>query len=164
MNKVEQTINRAAETPDYHVVNAGLHPELVLDCFIVPNGTYILKDNEFNCDSFVKTNAAFGIKTEMDDEVFQVWIVPSDPKLQEENNNWTDHGIGSGYDHCFFGVNCAPSVLPYSLLKDKKEGDEVELESNVGFKYKLRFSQLPYRYSRFGSFDEVVNSLHKRIA
>ncbi len=178
MNKIEKSVNRFEGLPekletaiaegDFKVVNAGLGT-FELTCFIVPNGSYILKENEIfkmgsYIDETVRRNTSFGIKTTPEDEVMQTWIFPSNELFYKSNDNWTDHGLPDQFVELFNNEGYAPAVLPYSFLKDRKEGEVVELESASGFRYRMRFEQLPWRYGRYGRFEDVVRNLHKKSA
>lgn len=53
-----------------------------------------------------------------------------------------------------------PSYLPYNLLKDLKEGDEIILTHNkLGRKIKLIAKQQGYRYGGWGPFQGVLNQV-----
>jgi len=173
MNTIEKSVNRFEGLPekleqavadgDFKVVNAGLGT-FELTVFIVPNDPYVLKDNEMFVDDNIRRNKSFGINTTPDDEVFQVWIFPSNELFYKQNDNWGDHGIPEQWVELFNKEEYAPWVLPHSFLKDKKEGDVVELESASGFRYRMRFEQKPWRYGRFGRFEDVVSGLHRKSA
>jgi len=182
MNKIESVVNRAADNTvkgmfedipekletaivegDFKVVNAGLGT-FELTVFIVPNGSYILKENRIMKDENIRRNRSFGIETTENDEVMQTWVFPSNELFYKSNDNWTAHGLPDQFVELFNNEGYAPGVLPYSFLKDKKEGDVVELTTASGFKYRMRFEQIPWRYGRFGRFEEVVGHLHRKSA
>ncbi len=147
---------------------------LALSCFIVPNsirkigyctisdvgGTHIWDMNlsEMERLSHFRFTPIRGAR------YIEVWI--HNP-AEGSNSNWTDHGIPQEYLHLFdYDQNeryaHAPNLLPMKFLLNKKEGDEVTLRDDHRALITLKFEQLPYRYSRFGKFEEVVDKLLKK--
>lgn len=94
-----------------------------------------------------------------------------------DNSNWVDHGVDqlrediskedflNGRDDW----RVSTSLLPIQLFKGKKEGDVVTVKLPVRrhtghgscevawIKASIALAQKKYRYSRFGSFDEIVS-------
>lgn len=110
------------------------------------------------------------------DKLVQVWFVSKynenlgNDYLKEDNlgsDNLGDHGFrmdGKPYGFRY-------SHLPYSLIKDMKEGDTMDLEFEVftededdnrtydTIKLHITFDQRSYRYQRFGNFEDVVRKV-----
>lgn len=158
---IPEKIQDSVKSGNFEFVDLGLGA-FELTCFIVPNTPYLLKDNELFVEENIQRNRAFGIETKPGDEVFQVWIAPRNEVFREQDDNWSDHGIPDQWFELFDKENYAPCLLPYSFLKDRKEGESVQLTSSAGFKYRMVFEQLPWRYRRFGRFEEVVGHLHRK--
>ena len=55
--------------------------------------------------------------------------------------------------------NSFPTHLPYTILKDLKEGDTLTLNRKDGVEIILEVSQETTRYARFGKFEEVLENL-----
>ena len=55
--------------------------------------------------------------------------------------------------------NVFPEYFPVSLLKDLEEGDTLVLTTNGGIQFRLKISQIGYRYERFGRFEQVLKSI-----
>ena len=78
-------------------------------------------------------------------------------------DNVTDHGytnemcdvlrITNYYDQF------APSALPYDIIKNVKEGDILTFKKN-DVTINIKFEQLPYRYGRFGKFEDVCHMVY----
>lgn len=97
----------------------------------------------------------------------QVWIhCPA----EGTKSNWTDHGIPEEYQDVFgwsekdadedWKVRAyAPRSLPMSFLKNFKEGTTIDLKISDDLVVTLTAEQLPYRYGRFGRFEEVLERL-----
>ena len=124
-----------------------------LFAFVVPN-----KIGEFSSlyfkDEAAKRAADWGFEVTPDDTAIQVWI---GERNTDSNSNWTDHGIPEEYRNLFTN-KFAPTFLPASMLVNKKEKDSVSLVKG-DVKFNITFLQKPYRYGRFGSFEEVVRDM-----
>ena len=145
--------------------------EIKLSCFIVPNSIrklgYVTISNvngthlwDKDIDELYRV-FSFHVEPVRGAKYVQVWIHCPE---EGENSNWTDHGIPEQY-RLVFGYNkndrfaYAPSVLPVKYLMKFKEGEITTLFENDDYIVTLKFEQLPYRYGRFGRFEEVVEKL-----
>ena len=132
-----------------------------LNCFIVPNDG--MRFNLFlDClrKSMKKDLNNIGIVPEDTDDMIQVWI------SAENEDNCSDHGFPDDIlktlgleDESRFDRRC-PKFLPYSILKDVKEGDVKQFVAPNGAMINIKFEQLPYRYRRFGTFEETLNYVY----
>lgn len=136
-------------------------------CFIIPNGADRFKAC-YSRDDYEVQLKTLGISKPDDEEpMFQTWF------FSDANDNHTCHGwgeelcarFGIGYDpkHPTYMEYDAPSRMPYSVLKDVKEGDVKEFTAPSGAKIRVKFEQLPWRYGRHGRFEEVVNNLYNDL-
>lgn len=145
--------------------------EIKLSCFIVPNsikklgyvtisnvnGTHIWDKDIYELNRISR----FGIEPVRGARYIQVWI-----RCPEEGveSNWTDHGIPEQYKTVFGYYKeskfaFAPSVLPVNYLMQFREGMIATLFERDNHIVTLKFEQLPYRYGRFGRFEDVVKYL-----
>ena len=134
------------------------------DIFIIPNGAckgVEYRDNPINKKrletifQFLKDEKSF------DEEIFiEVWsTTPGDP-----NSNWVDGGFDNGDEEKLssnwpvvdgVGDKRMLKLFPYSLLKDKKEGDIIKF-SFEDVEFELTCNQLDYRYHKYGKFEEIL--------
>ena len=155
----------------HNTTEINMKQEIQLSCFVVPNpiqklgyvtisnvnGTHIWDKDVDELERMSK----FGVWPVRGARYIQVWIhCPA----EGENSNWTDHGIPEQYKNMFGYHNAdrfayAPSVLPMKYLMKFKEGETTTLFENDNCIVTLKFEQLPYRYGRFGRFEEVVEKL-----
>ena len=134
-----------------------------LDAFIVPNGSYSLLPTNPCFKSDMERIQEIGIKPEVGEELIEVWILSRDRHEEGKDSNLTDHGwFELGPQANAFSTEYAPASLPYSVLKDVKEGDSIDLVSKSGQKINLRFNQADYRYRMYGKFEEVTEKVHSR--
>ena len=97
----------------------------------------------------------FGLKVEDNEPMVQVWAA------NEECDNFSNHyshyakmlGEEEVYNKRF------PSYLPYSIIKDLKEGETLTLRREDGLVIELVADQLNTRYRRFGKFEECLSDL-----
>lgn len=140
--------------------NTNTNNILEFECFIVPNK---LVKWEAMPNYFKERLAAdlrrFGIEPD-DGRYVQVWVLSESLGLE----NATDHGLDR--ETCeILGLdanesNCyAPGYLPYSLISELEEGDSIALTTNNNTNIVIEFRQKPYRYGRFGRFEEVLEYL-----
>jgi hypothetical protein len=107
--------------------------------FIVPNAY------EYNCGLCIcDYSNSLSIKNFYNNPLVQVWAA------SEESDNWKYHGhprLGSSF----------PACLPYSLLKDKKENDTLEIKvEDKKWKIELLCKQMGYRYEQCGNFEKAL--------
>lgn len=130
------------------------------EAFIVPNNLVKWE----TMPNYLKERLAadlrrFGIEPD-EGEYAQVWILSESLGLE----NATDHGLDRevcetlGLDYAKRGYY-APGYLPVSLIRGLKEGDSVTTTSENGTNIVIKFEQKPYRYGRFGRFEEVLEYL-----
>lgn len=128
------------------------------DMFIIPNSIRTEKckreyENYFWNDVDKKLRHYFGDEVadlgKGERRLVQVWIV------SKESKNWADSGcpIDNGY---------FPGNFPDWMLEDVKEGDSIDLPLRTGDVLVLTARQLNYRYSRFGSFEDVFKDLTRQ--
>lgn len=142
--------------------------------FVIPNCSCTAKD--FLVDSFrLRTTKRmydicnqFGMDFDPDnDKLIPIWF-HSD---ELESDNLEAHGFKYNGNHYDFRY----AYLPYKILKDIKEGDELTIkfyseyagtyyaeddpmvnESDIWLTMDVKFEQLPYRYGNKGRFEEAV--------
>ena len=131
-----------------------------LSLFIVPNsGT-----RQDVCLDFIKKSNKerlgwLGIKIADDEILYQVWVHCPEEGL----DNCTDHGYSVrqikllGLKEEEFAY--APHYFPANILLNVKEGEVRSYTAPNGCTINIRFEQLPYRYRRFGTIDEVAKRL-----
>ena len=158
--------------------------QIELACFIVPNSNYLCgyghttdKGEFYDADHALMDRCRkFGFPIERNEETVKVWILDrADFRKNQDNcdSNWTDHGIPHKYLRAF-GYRAddenlcysayAPSRIPYRFLKNMREGDTIMLPSlDPEYIITMTFEQKPYRYRRFGAFEDVVKALHDRF-
>lgn len=125
-----------------------------LSVFIVPNAGcagFAL----FNWKNELAKMEALGITASAEEPLYQVWLHCPEKGL----DNVTDHGWGGLEDLLETETTSAPGFLPAKLLLAVKEGEIRAFTAQNGCEVSLRFEQLPYRYARFGRFEEVAEYL-----
>ena len=137
------------------------HKNVNLSMFIVPNSGVNEKYRlDFLRDNDIAECERIGIPLKGDEDVFQVWI--HCPELGIDN--CTDHGLGKEIrKRLGLGEEerlcSAPGYVPFSQFEGKKEGETVTFTSPNGTIVNVKLEQLPYRYGRFGSFEEVFQKM-----
>lgn len=138
-----------------------MEKEINLSMFIVPNqgcrlDQLIIHDEERNLSSF-------GVPFKPNSKCLQVWI------HGEGEDNLTDHGLGDRICDLLGIPNDlkermylrAPGMFPVEELEKVQEGDTLTYNVN-GCTVNIKCEQLPYRYGRFGRFEEVVEMISRR--
>lgn len=123
-----------------------------LHVFIVPNPLIRLSECWDDGIAIRQDAEWFGVQNTNPDDLFvECWVV--DPQ-GGDHSNLTDHRwtTGDGRDHL------VPTYIPVSLLRNKREGETVEFSNELG-QWRIELRQLPYRYGRHGSFEEVLGYL-----
>ena len=132
------------------------------EVFIIPNKTvrgfdFLLKEKVKN-----EMETIFSSHIEhFDNEKFvEIWCMTP----EDAESNWACHGfeeedskkLSSNWPVVNrFNEKLMVNRLPYSLLKNKKEGDVITFSfENVVFE--LTCSQLKHRYKTYGKFEEVL--------
>ena len=144
-----------------YIDSLSLFRELNFKCFIVPNQgiRFNLIPFDFLKDEAKTRCKQIGIDIPETDNMIPVWI------HSEFEDNCTDHGysdeeiIGLGLEDPKHDI-CAPNYLPYSVLKDVKEGDVKTFKAPNGTLVHIKFEQLPYRYGRFGTFENILEKIN----
>ncbi len=146
-----------------------------LKCFVVPNPISFMSDYKegANWAEYIRDyNRNIGIEIDDDyDALVEVWV------HSVGNDSNTDHGWdetqlealglpvdaeGTAYKHDAYGRIHAPSHLPYKAVAGVIEGETRTFVSPNGCNVNITFEQLPYRYGRFGKFEDVVTELMAR--
>lgn len=129
--------------------------------FIIPNHFYLIDEsdteNPFN-GRIIKDMKDLGLSVKNGDYLVQVWAVGS------SSNNWSCHGNAELIEFLFpenkkekeSRTYRFPQYLPYDILKDVKEGEEIILTHSSGKKIKLVANQSSYRYRSYGPFQNVL--------
>ena len=127
--------------------------------FIVPNRLKPVREMkivEFYRDRLKKIEAFYGLT--LDDNELMVEFWATDRSDRSGNSNLNDHGyVTKGGNLYRF-----PTYIPLSLIRDKQEGDILRIDGAQGA-FTLQCLQKPYRYSRFGKFEEVLSGLLSRV-
>jgi hypothetical protein len=119
------------------------------------SGEVTFKWNDFDFrDRFGKSINTQGGSLTLEFQLVQIWA--TDPKSRKDekeySDNWNCHGIDFPKK---FLMGWFPSYVPYTLLKDKKEGDTVKFTYD-GVDIELTCCQTQYRYARFGKFEDAL--------
>ena len=143
--------------------------EANVDAFIVPNKTHVVSDFLFDADDRETAYKLLAWINKVhyepsEDKLVEFWYVS--PEL--ESDNLVDHGfkINGQYCNCDYDIG---RFLPYSMVKDHKEGDTIDViwpydDGSDVMKFILMhvtFKQMGYRYARFGKFEEVLERVTK---
>lgn len=142
--------------------------------FVVPNHASKVSER-LRVEDHYKMMAEYNdLDQEADEHLVETWIVSDD--LGTENLG--DHGfrIVDG-DKELFGNCYKIGLIPYSLLKEKKEGDKIELkyvahvldisnrenpqDEDALLNLTLELDQTDYRYKGFGRFEDVLERVIK---
>jgi hypothetical protein len=142
--------------------------------FVIPNGSCVATDLLVNSAKIRTIKlmrdicAQFNMDFDPDnDKLIQMWF-HSD---ELGSDNLEAHGFKYNGNHYDFRY----AFLPYKILKDIKEGDELTIkfyceyagtyyddndpitnESDIWLTMDVKFEQLPYRYRNKGRFEEAV--------
>ena len=128
--------------------------------FIIPNGLVPVRElrsgSEFAQEKLKDIEAFFGIRLDDEDFLAQFWA--TDRSDRSGNSNLNDHGyVDENEDlHRF------PTYIPVSLVRDKNEGAILRIYGDQGT-FTLQCLQRPYRYARFGRFEETLKGLLDRV-
>lgn len=145
--------------------------EFNAEAFIVPNHAGKLKDFWSKSTSEqvkeIATNV-LGNKPVEDETYVQMWYVAKDIGC----DNLVDHGANVEIDGEKHIIGLRSCYLPYTLLRDKIEGDTVDvtftnyargLDDEPGYGIPITMhvtlNQKDYRYRRFGEFQEVLRGV-----
>ena len=146
--------------------------------FIIPNPVGKINGFIFESDkNFQKELLNInGFSVDEEEKCVQLWV---HNKEELGSDNLNDHGFtmeidGEEYLFMYFDLN----HIPVSMLENVQEGDSIqilipfrrevrvrrdgeweEIDMKVVFDTTIKFEQLPYRYGRFGRFEEVLKSL-----
>ena len=128
--------------------------------FIVPNGLVPVRElrsgSDFAQETLEQIESFFGIKLDDDDWLTQFWA--TDRSDRSGNSNLNDHGYVTQEGNLYR----FPTYIPVSMIANSKEGDTLRINGDQG-RFTLQCLQKPYRYSRFGRFEEVLQSLLSRV-
>lgn len=145
----------------------------IIDIFIIPNSLSLAtEDNtalwaEISNNRVGRLNISDDWKIRLGDYGVQVWAVgsPHDCAERDAHSNLTDHGLDDDLVERLGltvededGNPSFLSFMPLRMISTVKENDIVPLTENVH----MRFTQLPYRYSRFGNIEETLTSLRQK--
>ena len=137
----------------------------MVEMFIVPNHCSVVNsatDSDRNKHWREKINLQFkNLDLRYNGEVIK--MVDGDLPVQiwttgMGSENWQDHGIPASISIPEVGISPEyfPGYLPYRVVKDLKEGSTLELTWLKGESLRITAAQLPYRYRRFGRFEEAL--------
>ena len=127
--------------------------------FIIPN-TAVKESDFFEKERYDKfLDAQNQVLSQFEDlraeqPMIQVWA------FNKACDNFSCHHgtfaemLGSEEDEYRF-----PTYLPFSVLKDLKEGETITLKMKNGVEFRLVASQTTTRYRDFGTFEEVLTRL-----
>ena len=134
--------------------------KLQFEAFIIPNRILAWDDMpQYLKDRVYSENERLGIRTD-DAKYAQIWMLSEELGI----DNATDHGFPKevceilGFDYMERNYY-APGWIPLSRISEFKEGDVLETVSENGTAIEIKFAQLPYRYSSFGTIEEVIEQL-----
>ena len=122
--------------------------------FVVPNSPMPL-GLKFS-DRIAKS--IWGSTSKATEGCIEVWMTSDD------SDNWSAHGVKTDVDGTKISVN-VPNHIPFSVLKDVKEGDTIEFVStqwvkklgeHVDVKFTLIANQKDFRYRSNGEFETTV--------
>ena len=128
--------------------------------FLIPNGLVPVKElrtgSEFAQEQLARIEKFFGITIADDDLLAQFWA--TDRSDRSGNSNLNDHGYVTQEGNLYR----FPTYIPVSMIANSKEGDTLRINGDQG-PFTLQCLQKPYRYSRFGKFEEVLKDLLGRV-
>lgn len=151
------------------------------DMFIVPNKPInineILKFNDNIIDYLASIDnmnkGLLSIDNYYNEQMVEVWLTS---KIDAASDNLGNHGINyvDIYGNEVHADAYFLDKLPLSLLKDKVEGDQFELNvflnsrhcwdfrnADVLLKINITCNQKGYRYGNYGKFEEVISKITK---
>ena len=130
--------------------------EININMFVVPNQGCRLDQILFHEDEEGRLER-FGVPFHANSKCLQVWC------HCDEEDNLTDHGltdsicdalgIPEGRERFYV---YAPNMFPVAELEKVNEGGTLTYTTKNGCVVNIKCEQLPYRYGRFGKFEEVV--------
>ena len=145
--------------------------EFNADAFIIPNRSCKLKDFWVTSTAEeAKTLATNLLGTEPDENelCIQMWYVVDDLNC----DNLVDHSACVEIDGNKYLIRMESCYLPYSVLRDKHEGDTIDITfvncarewdiykaEGILITIHVTLKQRGYRYERFGSFEEVLSKV-----
>lgn len=123
------------------------------EAFIIPN-----KVDTFKKENHLHLNAKlarWGIveKFQEEESIIQLWIT------SDESDSWADHGAPKELFNTLepTGKNYFPQYFPYSIFKDKKEGETITILLDGKHELNLTLAQTKYRYKSFGNFEDALS-------
>lgn len=147
--------------------------EFNAEAFIIPNHSGKLENFWFsgaaNCAKEIAINV-LGEEPDKDELYVQMWYVVKDLKC----DNLVDHNAYIDIDGKKYAIDIASCFLPYTALKGKNDGDIIDVtfqntngwrnddgpeETEETITMHVTLNQKDYRYSSFGSFQEVLNKV-----
>jgi hypothetical protein len=128
--------------------------------FIVPNGLVPVRElrsgSELAQETLARIESFFGLQIADDDWLVQFWA--TDRSDRSGNSNLNDHGYVDEHGD----LHRFPTYIPVSLVRDKNEGAILRIYGDQGT-FTLQCLQRPYRYARFGRFEETLKGLLDRV-
>lgn len=147
--------------------------EFNAEAFIIPNHAGKLEDFWFDS---VRTEAkkqaarVLGHEPKENDWFVQLWYVAKDLNCE----NLVDHNAYVDIDGKNYVIRMDSCFLPYEILKDKDDGDTVDVyftngrrdwddedekPSQIEIVMHVTLNQHDYRYRNFGTFQQVLNKV-----
>ncbi|MBP5593999.1 MAG: hypothetical protein J6Y02_01360 [Pseudobutyrivibrio sp.] len=145
--------------------------EFNAEAFIIPNQAG--KITAFWCSSAARevkelATSVLGEEPDEDEIYVQMWYVAKDLGC----DNLVDHRARVEIDGKKYVIGMEASYLPYSLLRDRVEGDTIsitfpnhtrvwedELGYNIPITMHVTLNQNDYRYRNFGPFQDVLRKV-----
>lgn len=145
--------------------NGNYHIEMAADIFIVPNRYCKISDYDHlnsRKNFFYQVGKLNNVPIDSNTKLIQTWV------CSELSDNFSDHYPHIKYDGKKISVRILSDMVPYEMLKDKKEGDIFKYTYPITTDYEdeeikgvveltLKCNQYDYRYRRFGNFEEALS-------
>ena len=142
--------------------------EFNAEAFIIPNQAGKLKDFWFDGaarEAKEMATSVLGEEPDENEDYIQMWYVVKDLGC----DNLCDHNARVEIDGEKYIIRMDSCHLPYSVLRDKNDGDTVDVTFSNGTRkwddekgdgipvtMHVTLNQKDYRYSRFGSIQDVL--------
>lgn len=148
--------------------------EMKMDMFVIPNSAGRLDEYIESYKPILKNwldsvAKASGLTWDENEPLVQLWYVETNRADKEANSeNVVRHGFLIDSDGKSYYGRIKEEVLPYSWLKNVKEGEELKLnipctmadkqKNKIGvvLNCSIRANQQSYRYCRFGNFEDIA--------
>lgn len=143
--------------------------EFNAEAFIIPNHSGTIGDFLGNAPRRIKELATnvLGKEPEEDEKYIQMWYTSDDINCE----NLTRHYPSVTIDGTRYSICVPEEYLPYSILKNKDDGDVIDVkfinksryddeeDTDIEVLIHVTLNQKDYRYRRFGSFRETLQKV-----